>query len=98
MLIDARRLTALTALTALAAATSACSPVDPSFGEAVKYDQAIQTINPDPVYAPGSALPGASGTHAVTAAKAYRMGTVKPVEKISISSGSGSSSGGSGPQ
>ena len=95
MLIDARRLTALTAMAALAAATSACSPVDLSLGEAVKYDQAIQTINPDPVYAPGSALPGASGTHAVTAAKAYRMGTVKPVEKISISGGS---SGGSGPQ
>ena len=95
MLIDARRLTALTALAALAAATSACSPVDLSLGEAVKYDQALQTINPDPVYAPGSALPGASGTHAVTAAKAYRMGTVKPVEKISISGGS---SGGSGPQ
>lgn len=97
MLIDARRLTALTALTALAAVSSACSPVDLSLGEAVKYDQALQTINPDPVYAPGSALPGASGTHAVTAAKAYRMGTVKPVEKISISGGSGSS-GGSGPQ
>ena len=95
MLIDARRLTALTALAALAAATSACSPVDLSLGEAVKYDQALQTINPDPVYAPGSALPGASGTHAVTAAKAYRMGTVKPVEKITISGGS---SGGSGPQ
>ena len=95
MLIDARRLTALTAMAALAMATSACSPVDLSLGEAVKYDQAIQTINPDPVYAPGSALPGASGTHAVTAAKAYRMGTVKPVEKISISGGS---SGGSGPQ
>ena len=86
----------LIAITALVAAVGACSPVDPSFGEAVKYDQAIQTINPDPVYPPGSALPGASGTHAVTAAKAYRLGTVKPVEKISISSGS--SSGGSGPQ
>ena len=83
-------------IAAIAAALGACSPVDLSLGEAVKYDQAIQTINPDPVYPPGSALPGASGTHAVTAAKAYRLGTVKPVEKISISSGS--SSGGSGPQ
>ena len=92
MLIDPRR---PIAIAALVVAVGACSPVDPSFGEAVKYDQAIQTINPDPVYAPGSALPGASGTHAVTAAKAYRMGTVKPVERISISGGS---SGGSGPQ
>ena len=93
MLIDARR---LVGTVSLAAALGACSPVDLSLGEAVKYDQAIQTINPDPIYPPGSALPGASGTHAVTAAKAYRLGTVKPVEKISISSGS--SSGGSGPK
>ena len=96
MLIDARR---LAGIAALAAALGACSPVDLSLGEAVKYDQAIQTINPDPVYPPGSALPGASGTHAVTAAKAYRMGTVKPVERISATSGvGGSSGGGSGPQ
>ena len=93
MLIDARR---LVGTAALAAALGACSPVDLSLGEAVKYDQAIQTINPDPIYPPGSALPGASGTHAVTAAKAYRLGTVKPVERISASSGA--SSGGSGPQ
>ena len=93
MLIDARR---LVGTAALAAALGACAPVDLSLGEAVKYDQAIQTINPDPVYPPGSALPGASGTHAVTAAKAYRLGTVKPVERISASSGA--SSGGSGPQ
>ena len=83
-------------IAAIGAALGACSPVDLSLGEAVKYDQAIQTINPDPVYPPGSALPGASGTHAVTAAKAYRLGTVKPVERISASSGA--SSGGSGPQ
>ena len=96
MLIDERR---LVGVAAVFAAVGACSPVDPGFGEAVKYDQAIQTINPDPVYPPGSALPGASGTHAATAAKAYRLGTVKPVEKISISKGaSGSSGGGSGPQ
>ena len=93
MLIDARR---LVGIAALAAALGACSPVDLSLGEAVKYDQAIQTINPDPIYPPGSALPGASGTHAVTAAKAYRLGTVKPVERISASSGA--SGGGSGPQ
>ena len=96
MLIDARR---LLAIATIAAALGACSPVDPSFGEAVKYDQAIQTINPDPVYPPGSALPGDSGTRAAAAAKAYRLGTVKPVERISVSSGSsGSSGGGSGPQ
>ena len=80
MLIDPRR---PIGIAILVVAISACSPVDPSFGEAVKYNQAIQTINPDPVYPPGSAKPGDSGTRAAAAAKAYRTGTVKPVEKIS---------------
>ena len=31
---------------------------DPALGEAVKYDTAIQTVNPDPVYPPGGAQPG----------------------------------------
>lgn len=72
----------------------ACTPVDPSFGEAVRYDMAIQTINPDPVYPEGSAEPGASGTAAAAAAERYRKGTVKPVERISSTSGSS----GSGPR
>ena len=80
-----------------ALATAACAPVDPGLGEAVKYNQAIQTINPDPVYAPGGAKPGGSGTAAAAAAKRYRLGNVKSVEVISISSGSSGSSG-SGPK
>ena len=73
---------------------SACSPVDPSFGEAVRYDMAIQTVNPDPVYPEGSAEPGASGTTAASAAERYRKGTVKPVERVT----STSTSSGSGPR
>ena len=34
---------------------------DPGFGEAAKYDAAIQTINPAPVYAADSAQPGSNG-------------------------------------
>ena len=34
---------------------------DPAFGESVRYNAAIQTINPDPVYPPGGAMPGDSG-------------------------------------
>ncbi len=34
---------------------------DPAFGEAVKYNAAVQTINPDPVYAAGAAQPGDNG-------------------------------------
>ena len=70
---------------------AACAPVDPGLGEAIKYNQAIQTVNPDPVYPPSAARPGDSGTTAAAAAERYRKGTVKPVEKITISSGTSSS-------
>ena len=79
----------IAALVALAAA--GCAQVDPGMGEAVKYNQAIQTVNPDPVYPPSAARPGDSGTTAAAAAERYRKGTVKPVEKITISSGTSSS-------
>jgi hypothetical protein len=67
---------------------------DPAIGEAVRFNSAVQTINPDPVYVQGSAQPGDSGAHAAEAVKKYRKGTVTPVETI----GTTSSSGGSGPQ
>jgi hypothetical protein len=67
---------------------------DPAIGEAVRFNSAVQTINPDPVYVQGSAQPGDSGAHAAEAVKKYRKGTVKPVETV----GTTSSSGGSGPQ
>lgn len=70
------------------------TPVDPGFGEAVRYDMAIQTINPDPVYPEGSAEPGSLGTLGAAAAERYRKGTVKPVETI----GTSSAGSGSGPQ
>ena len=80
------------ALTAIAAGlAAACTPVDPGFGEAVKYDMAIQTINPDPVYPVEAALPGSSGTAAAAAAERYRKGTVKPIERITSTEGSGGS-------
>ena len=34
---------------------------DPSLGEAVKYNAAMQTISPDPIYPEGSAQPGDIG-------------------------------------
>ena len=45
---------------------------DTSLGEAVKYDAAIQTINPDPVYPAGMAQPGAHGDVGAKAVKRYR--------------------------
>jgi hypothetical protein len=86
----------LAGVTAMMAA--ACAPVDPGFGDALRYDMAAQTIDPDPVYAEGGAQPGGSGEKAAKATERYRKGQTKPVERISASSGSGSSGGGSGPQ
>jgi hypothetical protein len=67
------------------------------FGEAVKYDNAIQTINPEPVYAQGAAQPGSNGELQANAVKAYRTGKVKPVQTEQTTMGSsGSGGGGSG--
>ena len=75
-------------------ANSAIGSGDKRFGEAVKYDAAIQTINPDPVYRPDGALPGDSGAKAAAATKRYRTDAVKAVEGIKTSTsttGGGSS-------
>ena len=60
---------------------------DPGLGEAVKYNAAAQTINPDPVYTAGSALPGDSGVKAAAAAKRYRTDSVKQVETMQTTGG-----------
>ena len=73
------------ALTALAG----CTPVDMGFGEAVRYDMAVQTVNPDPVYPEGGAQPGDNGELGAKAVKAYRSGTTKELQVQSTSSGGG---------
>ena len=79
-------------------AISGCTAVDPGFGEAHRYDMALQTIDPDPVYPEDGAKPGDSGAVAAEASKRYRTNKVKPVETISSTSSSGTGSGsGSGP-
>ena len=62
---------------------------DPGFGEAVKYNAAIQTIDPDPVYDENDSQPGDSGAKGAAAVRRYRTDAVKPVETIETSSGSG---------
>lgn len=64
-----------------------CAPVDPGFGEAVRYDMAIQTVNPDPVYAEDALQPGYHGEKAQKATDRYRKGATKPVRELSTSSG-----------
>ena len=91
------KLIAPLALLALAGCTQlhpvSLSP-DPGFGEAVKYDIAVQTIDPDPVYGPEAAQPGDHGERGQKAVDRYRKGAVKAVEQMSSRSGSG---GGGGP-
>ena len=75
-------------------AASGCTAVDHGLGEALKYDMAMQTIDPDPVYPPGGYQPGQSGELGANAVQRYLQGTVKDVvvEQTS-SSTTGSSSG-----
>jgi len=65
--------------------TGACAPVDPGFGETVKYAAAAQTIDPDPVYAPDGAQPGDNGDKGAHAVKRYRTDAVKEVETMTTS-------------
>jgi hypothetical protein len=85
----------LTIAAGLLAAAAGCAPVDSGLGEALRYDMAVQTVNPDPVYPDGGAQPGDSGEKGAKAVKAYREGNTKPVQLESTAS---SSSGGGGPQ
>jgi len=78
---------------AAVASLAACAPVDPGHGEALRYDMAVQTINPDPVYPEDGAQPGDNGEKGAEAVKRYRKGETKEL-KIEASS----SSGGGGPQ
>jgi hypothetical protein len=66
---------------------------DPYLGEAVRYNAAIQTVNPDPVYAENGAKPGDNGEKGAKAVKRYRTDSVK---QQSSTSGGGMSVGGSG--
>lgn len=94
-----RPMTAIPALALLVAGCQTTLPqagsADAGFGEAVKYDMALQTIDPDPVYDANDAQPGADGAKGAAAAKRYRTDTVKQVETqgTTTQSGSGSSSG-----
>jgi hypothetical protein len=77
---------------------------DAFFGETVRYNAAIQTINPDPVYPEGAAEPGDNGEKGADAVKRYRNDEVNARHKAEVNSsrsgalsttqGTGGSSGG----
>ena len=91
MRYDAKLMLAGAAAIAIVA-LGACAPVDPGYGEALRYDMAIQTVDPDPVYPEDGAKPGDSGEHAAKATDRYRKGQTKAIRRESASGGS------SGPQ
>ena len=87
---------------AMASGCNTYNPVshsrDPGFGEALKYDMAIQTIDPAPVYRPEDAKPGEHGEKGAKAVERYRTGSVKEVEQINTGGVSGGGGGGGGLQ
>ena len=54
--------------------------LDAGWGEASKYNAAVQTINPEPVYTAADAQPGDNGDKAANATKRYRTDAVKEPE------------------
>ena len=72
-----------------ALAATGCTPVDAGFGEAMRYDMAVQTIDPDPQYPEGSAQPGANGVKGQKAHERYRKGETKSLRIETSRSGGG---------
>ena len=70
--------------------------LDAGWGEASKYNAAVQIIDPDPVYPAGGAQPGDHGEKAANATKRYRTDRVK--DTVPSTTQSSGSSGGSGPR
>jgi alanyl-tRNA synthetase len=64
---------------------------DPFMGEAVKYNSALQTINPTPVYAQEGAQPGDSGALGAAAVKRYRTDKVKEVQTMTTTTNAAAS-------
>jgi len=90
---------ACVALGACNTANSHIGDEDPLFGEAAKYNAAVQIINPDPVYAEGGALPGDSGAMGAAAVKRLRTDKVSErhrKESRQNSTGLSTTGGGSG--
>jgi len=73
--------------------------LDSGLGEATKYNVAVQTIDPDPVYTAEDAQPGDHGEKGANAVKRYRTDQVKDTEPASTTSRRrGGGGGGSGPR
>ena len=101
--MSSRLLATVAGCALLGACTAAELPqagsLDSGWGEASRYNAAVQVINPEPVYTAQGAQPGDHGEKAANATKRYRTDAVKPLESTSSTSKSGGASGGgSGPR
>jgi len=84
---------------ACATPNEAAPNIGTDFGEATKYNAAVQIIDPDPVYPAGASQPGTRGDTGVAAVKRMRTDQVKQPQVMTTSSSSGGGSGsGSGPR
>lgn len=70
-------------------------PLGRDFGEAIKYDAALQVIDPAPVYPAGAAEAGSRGDTGAAAVQRLRTDKVKTPQPIQTG---GTGGGGSGPQ
>ncbi|HWC56996.1 MAG TPA: hypothetical protein VG434_08530 [Sphingomicrobium sp.] len=92
-----RLLIVVAACTGLAGCNTAQTHIgdeSPVLGEAFAYDNAIQTVNPSPVYPANATQPGSNGDVGAAAVKRYRTDKVKPPEQQATSAGVGGSGGG----
>ena len=62
---------------------------DPFLGESVRYNAAVQTINPDPIYPEGSAEPGENGARGAAAVRRYRSDQVNARHQANSRTSSG---------
>ena len=94
----------LLAVTAGCAMLGACTTaelpqagsLDAGWGEASRYNAAVQVIDPEPVYTDQGAKPGDNGAVAASATKRYRTDNVKDTEPVSSTRRAGASGSGSG--
>ena len=92
--------TKITIVPAALLVLAGCTPIDATFGDAVKTDYALQVINPEPrpVSAETAVIEGGSGDLAGAASERYRKGTVRQPQPVQTTTRSaGGASPGSGP-
>jgi len=78
---------ALAALASCSTTNSHIGDEDAFIGESVKYDAAIQTINPQPIYPAETAQAGDNGEKGAKAVKRYRSDAVKEVQPPTTTTG-----------